>query len=83
MSASTDALRLISRPRLRLLLGVSTATIEKWTRLGVLPPSIVIGNRHFWRLVDIERFIIERSCAAADSPARAAVRAEPSEEVAA
>lgn len=77
----TSHLQLISRPRARQVLGMSVQTMEKWTRLGVLPPSVKIGNRHYWRLRDLERWIAEK--AAEGAQAAEAAKASPSESAAA
>jgi hypothetical protein len=29
-------------------------TISRWERAGILPPSVAIGGRKFWRLRDLE-----------------------------
>lgn len=57
MSQSPD--RLVRLPELKALLGgVSTASVYRWVKLGILPKPQRVGVRGVgWRLSEIEKLI--------------------------
>jgi predicted DNA-binding transcriptional regulator AlpA len=57
----TANLALLRKRELARLLGVSHRTIDRWARMGKLPPAIRLSaHMRAWRLQDIQRWQAER-----------------------
>lgn len=63
MSAPEQDLRIIRPTALAKRLGVSTMSVWRWERDGILPPRITLGPRtlRVWRLADIEALLSKRA----------------------
>lgn len=62
---ATTQQTLLSDRELARLLGVSRASVWRWTARKLLPAPVTIGERtRRWRQADIERFLSEREASA-------------------
>jgi hypothetical protein len=48
----------LSRGEAAKYLGISTRTLEHWTYRGRGPRSVLIANRRYYHLADLDRFIL-------------------------
>jgi predicted DNA-binding transcriptional regulator AlpA len=62
--------RRLSKPELARREGVSTRTIDRRVRDGLLPPPDVVARRLYWWLDEVERHQHERSATATSKAAR-------------
>jgi predicted DNA-binding transcriptional regulator AlpA len=49
--------QLITRRQLQQLLPVSSMTIWRWERDGLLPKHLTIGRTSFWRAVEVHEYL--------------------------
>ena len=57
-----DELKLLSDREIAALLGVSRASVWRWTRRGLLPAPLIVGQRtRRWRRGDVEAALDKRN----------------------
>ncbi|GIU46533.1 helix-turn-helix transcriptional regulator [Shewanella algidipiscicola] len=53
-----DENRLVKKPELQRLLGISRSTLGRWIKSGQFPPPVLIqSGRSFWRFKDIDQWL--------------------------
>lgn len=48
---------LISRLKVTQIFGITTTTLDKWRRCGILPPEIKVGSRIYFKKDEIDQLI--------------------------
>ena len=56
-----DENRLVKKPELQKLLGVSRSTLGRRVKTGQFPPPALIQNgRSYWRFKDVHKWVIDK-----------------------
>jgi predicted DNA-binding transcriptional regulator AlpA len=60
IETSQEKQLLVSTTQLAKKLGVSSTTLWRWKRGGILPTPMRIAQRYMWRVADIEAWLTAR-----------------------
>ncbi|MGR6034141.1 MAG: helix-turn-helix transcriptional regulator [Candidatus Nitrosoglobus sp.] len=60
IETSSEKQLLVSSTQLAKRLGISSTTLWRWKRDGILPTPIRIAQRPMWRVADIEAWLTAR-----------------------